>query len=120
MGEFYYQKTINLSKPRTGQDIIGAMKEMKIIANEMDLIYNAQTDGDKSLKVGFLSVKPYNNVIILTGEELDREELVPEDVYEIIALGSYDWGNAVHAIGYGQKTVNDAVDKIAKDLEARL
>ena len=115
----YHQKTVNMSKPRTGQVIMDAMQA---IAQKSDLTYRTQVNrGEpRTLKVGFSSSYPYKHVAILTGDRLDRTELQPEATYERVAVGSESWDGIVYAIGYGQKSVEDAVNKIAADLEARL
>jgi hypothetical protein len=135
-----YQKTLHLSTPKTGQQIIDQMKEMVGELNNkgMSISYDSQINtgnpgqtilnwisqnltGEKgTLRVGYRSPYPYQAMVILTGERKKFTELRPEATYSEIAIGSFKWGGAVYAIGYDKEDVRKAVDKIALNLESRL
>jgi len=127
MVQGYHQKTISLEKPIKGQLIINAMIKLAKETYSMDnLEYRVEINrGEpRTLKVGFYSPYPFNQVVILTGKKLDRTELNPEATYKRIAIGTEDWRGMIYGIGYNQESVEKAVNKIAsylgKALEARL
>jgi len=117
--EEYHQTTINLPMPKTGQAILDVMDEM-VPGSELVFRMKQNRGEQRSLKVGFSSPYPYQHVAILTGNNLDKTELKPEFSYNRIAVGTESWGGELYAIGYGQQAVEDAVNKIAVDLESRL
>jgi hypothetical protein len=115
----YHQETVNMSSPRTGQAIMDTMREM---AEGPGLSYRVQANKDKPgrFRVGFSSLRPYNHVAILTGDNLDKMEVQPEAIYEKVAVGRAEWEGVVLAVGFRKEDVEKAVNKIVADLESRL
>jgi hypothetical protein len=119
----YYQKTINLSKHVTGQEIIDAMQTMAdgrgLSGNSLEYI-SEETGNANLLKVGFASLYPYKQVVVLTGENLDKARLNPESTYGSIALKNMEWWDWGYAVAYSQETLEENINKIADTLESRL
>lgn len=119
MVDYYHQKEIHLPRPVTGLAIMNALRE---IAVDTELQYRTKMVdlNSRELTIGLSSLRPYEHVVILTGEDNDKAELHPRANYSRIAIGSYSWESLVFAVGYDQDDVDKAVNRIAADLEAKL
>lgn len=118
---FAYQKTVNLSKPKTGQEIIDAMLSIENTGSDR---YYISDDSKDILKIGFISLAPWGRMGVYTGEKLDKLEINPKATYSTFAIGRYFWeveSNIPFAeVDMGQNLVNHEIDEVVKDLENRL
>ncbi len=84
----YHQETISLKNPKTGQEISDAVNSL---ANYLEGIrfYSRKLPGRRVPRiVGLTSSKEGEAIHILTGENLDKTELVLDETYEEIAVAS--------------------------------
>lgn len=115
---FYYQETINLVKPKTGEEIIHQMRLMN-----SSLYRERMNRGDPpTFKIGFSGgPSREGDVVILTGEHLDQERIAPTEEYRRIAVGTGDWEEPLRrTVVLTQKDFERRVKKTAENLGKRL
>lgn len=116
--ERYHQHTIALSSPKTGQEIIDAVKlaVFEWLADHFILKY---LRGKKpAVVVGAASKKVFKNFVILTWSNLDKTRIEPDAQYWEIAVGSNNWPGIIdEGLLYDQKVYVKEVEYFSSRVE---
>lgn len=125
--EYDIRRTVNIKQPVTGSQIVEAVKrlvdELKLDYNYKEkLIREYDLDGDlvRTVQVGLSSGYPDKHVVIRTGERLENKEIQSNQTYEIVGVGSVDWGGIQFAINFYEIDVVESVEEVRDGLEKLL
>jgi hypothetical protein len=73
--------------------------------------------------VGYASRVPHENVVILTGDRLNKTRVLPQESYEKFAVGEYAWdgicGSSV-LVSYPKGAERSEINRTAETLIERL
>jgi len=96
-----------------GQDLIDAVKKVA----DKPVVNKDYQDGHYLFVLGQTSKYPYKQLIV----KVEGDDGVdPEKVYDQFSICEHEWDGDVFLVGYGPKSVINAVQKFAMELQSEL